>query len=48
MVAALWAVFKFHQVKHFPDLYSVHSWFGIVTVSLVLLQVLFEFKNLST
>jgi len=31
-VIGLVAVFNFHQHQKFPDLYSLHSWFGLITV----------------
>lgn len=35
----LWAVLKFHALRQIPDFYSLHSWFGIATIVLFLLQV---------
>lgn len=37
-VIALVAVFQFHYNKGYPDLYSLHSWIGLVTVILFALQ----------
>lgn len=38
-VFGLWAVLKFHALRQIPDFYSLHSWFGMATIVLVLLQV---------
>ncbi|CAI9096870.1 OLC1v1033111C1 [Oldenlandia corymbosa var. corymbosa] len=42
-IVGLYAVFKFHHDLHIPDLYSLHSWFGISAVSLFFLQWIFGF-----
>lgn len=39
----LYAVFRFHQDSGIPNLYSLHSWLGIATVSLYALQWLAGF-----
>jgi cytochrome b-561 len=39
----LYAVFKFHAESGIPDLYSLHSWLGVATVSLYALQWLAGF-----
>ncbi|XP_057443251.1 probable transmembrane ascorbate ferrireductase 3 [Lotus japonicus] len=42
-IVGLYAVFKFHDMAHIADLYSLHSWIGIVTFGLFGLQWLFGF-----
>jgi len=38
-IIGLSAVFKFHDMGHIPNLYSLHSWIGIATFCLFGLQV---------
>ena len=38
-VTALRAVFDFHNQKKIPDMYSLHSWLGILTIILFSFQV---------
>lgn len=38
-VVGLCAVFKFHDMASIEDVYSLHSWIGIGTISLFALQV---------
>lgn len=38
-VIGLCAVFKFHDMASIEDVYSLHSWIGIATISLFALQV---------
>lgn len=40
-IVGLYAVFQFHHDLGIPDVYTLHSWFGITTVSLFFLQWLF-------
>ncbi|KAM4032713.1 transmembrane ascorbate-dependent reductase CYB561 [Anomaloglossus baeobatrachus] len=37
------AVFQFHKKKNIPDMYSLHSWLGITTFSLYILQWILGF-----
>ncbi|XP_029916442.1 lysosomal membrane ascorbate-dependent ferrireductase CYB561A3 isoform X2 [Myripristis murdjan] len=37
-VLGLCAVFNFHNAKHTPNLYSLHSWIGICTTALFAMQ----------
>ncbi|XP_068120228.1 transmembrane ascorbate-dependent reductase CYB561 [Hyperolius riggenbachi] len=37
------AVFQFHKNKNIPDMYSMHSWLGIVTFSIYILQWILGF-----
>uniref|UniRef100_A0A8C5A1R8 Transmembrane ascorbate-dependent reductase CYB561 n=1 Tax=Gadus morhua TaxID=8049 RepID=A0A8C5A1R8_GADMO len=37
-IIGLVAVFNFHRVSGIPDLYSLHSWCGVLTVTLFLVQ----------
>ena len=52
-VIALIAVFEFHNRRNIPNMYSLHSWLGILTVILFLFQVrtyiiCFKFNSLVT
>jgi len=38
-IVGLNAVFKFHGMENIPNVYSLHSWIGIVTFCLFGLQV---------
>ncbi|KAK7273986.1 hypothetical protein RIF29_15055 [Crotalaria pallida] len=42
-IVGLCAVFKFHDMKNIPDVYSLHSWIGIATFCLFGLQWFFGF-----
>ncbi|KAL3502114.1 hypothetical protein ACH5RR_036563 [Cinchona calisaya] len=42
-IVGLYAVFQFHHDLGIPDVYTLHSWFGITTISLFTLQWLFAF-----
>lgn len=42
-VIGLVAVFRFHNVKNIPNVYSLHSWIGLGTVSLYACQLAFGF-----
>ena len=33
------AVIRFHSLRHIPHFYSLHSWFGIVTLAVFTIQV---------
>ncbi|XP_045152971.1 lysosomal membrane ascorbate-dependent ferrireductase CYB561A3 isoform X2 [Echinops telfairi] len=45
VVLGLVAVFKFHNHQHISNLYSLHSWLGILTVFLFACQLFFSLKN---
>ncbi|OCT62269.1 transmembrane ascorbate-dependent reductase CYB561 isoform X2 [Xenopus laevis] len=38
------AVFQYHQANGYPDMYSLHSWCGIVTFTLYILQWIIGFS----
>jgi len=42
-VLGLIAVFRFHNVKHIPNVYSLHSWLGIGSATLYACQLVFGF-----
>ncbi|KAG9474398.1 hypothetical protein GDO78_004610 [Eleutherodactylus coqui] len=42
-VVGIVAVFQFHKKKGIPDMYSLHSWLGITTFSLYILQWILGF-----
>ncbi|OVA03863.1 Cytochrome b561 [Macleaya cordata] len=42
-ILGVFAVFKFHHELGIPDLYTLHSWLGIITICLFGLQWLFAF-----
>lgn len=42
-IFGIYAVFKYHNEVNIPDMYSLHSWLGMVTISLFSLQWLFGF-----
>ena len=46
-VIGICAVFKFHDMANIEDVYSLHSWIGITTISLFALQVKEKPKNSS-
>ncbi|KAG7273106.1 hypothetical protein CRUP_024836 [Coryphaenoides rupestris] len=37
-IIGLVAVFNYHRVSGIPDLYSLHSWCGVITITLFLIQ----------
>lgn len=39
----LYAVFENHAVKNIPHLYSLHSWIGVATITLMVLQYVIGF-----
>lgn len=38
-IISLVAVFDFHNTKNIPNMYSLHSWIGLIAVILYALQV---------
>lgn len=40
---ALWAVFHFHNNRNIPNLYSLHSWIGLLTIILFVSQFIIGF-----
>ncbi|KAG9457337.1 hypothetical protein H6P81_001845 [Aristolochia fimbriata] len=42
-IVGVYAAFKFHDESQIPDMYSLHSWLGLVTIVLFGLQWLFGF-----
>lgn len=38
-VVGICAVFKYHDMMHLQDMYSLHSWIGIITICAYGLQV---------
>uniref|UniRef100_H2Y926 Cytochrome b561 domain-containing protein n=1 Tax=Ciona savignyi TaxID=51511 RepID=H2Y926_CIOSA len=45
IVVGLVAVFQFHHKMHITNMYSLHSWFGMITVLLFCLQFLLGFLS---
>jgi cytochrome b-561 len=43
-IVGLYAVFKFHHDLGIPNMYSLHSWLGMSTICLSILQFLFGFS----
>lgn len=44
-VIGIYAVFKFHHESGIPNMYTLHSWLGMITICLYGLQVT-EFMNI--
>lgn len=44
-IIALVAVFDFHNAQKIPNMYSLHSWIGLIAVILYALQVRHLFKT---
>ncbi|KAI4302118.1 hypothetical protein MLD38_037904 [Melastoma candidum] len=42
-IIGIYAVFKFHNELHIPNVYTLHSWMGLVTISLFGLQWILGF-----
>ncbi|KAI3730477.1 hypothetical protein L1987_61647 [Smallanthus sonchifolius] len=42
-ILGVYAVFKFHNERHFPHMYTLHSWIGLSTICLFGLQWLLGF-----
>lgn len=42
-IIGIYAVFKFHAELNIPDMYTLHSWLGMSTISIFGLQWLFSF-----
>ncbi|KAJ0546861.1 putative ascorbate ferrireductase (transmembrane) [Helianthus annuus] len=40
-ILGVYAVFKFHNEVHLPNMYTLHSWIGLSTISLFGLQVIY-------
>ncbi|KAK9756365.1 hypothetical protein RND81_01G091600 [Saponaria officinalis] len=45
-ILGIYAVFKFHQELGIPHVYSLHSWVGLITISLYALQVHYYYNLL--
>ncbi|CAA3031216.1 probable ascorbate-specific transmembrane electron transporter 1 isoform X3 [Olea europaea var. sylvestris] len=45
-IVGIYAVFKYHHESGLPDVYTLHSWLGISTISLFGLQWIFSFISL--
>uniref|UniRef100_A0A5B7A339 Putative ascorbate-specific transmembrane electron transporter 1 n=1 Tax=Davidia involucrata TaxID=16924 RepID=A0A5B7A339_DAVIN len=45
-IVGIYAVFKFHHELEIPDMYTLHSWLGMSTISLFGLQVIPSIKIL--
>ncbi|KAG0503714.1 hypothetical protein HPP92_003786 [Vanilla planifolia] len=44
-ILGIYAAFKYHKENQIPNMYSLHSWLGICTISLFALQWVFGFVN---
>ncbi len=44
-VIGLRAVFAYHDAEGIHDMYSLHSWMGIITVTLFAFQVLYALRQ---